>query len=78
MMEGFSEIMTLEETANYLKTGKSTLYKMAKIEKDVGIHSLRHSFATHLLESGTDLRYIRTYFVYKELGETAAKNKERR
>ncbi len=29
-MEGFSEIMTLEETAKYLKIGKSTLYKMAR------------------------------------------------
>jgi excisionase family DNA binding protein len=30
MMEGFGEIMTLEETAKYLKIGKSTLYKMVR------------------------------------------------
>jgi len=30
----------------------------AGIKKDVGVHSLRHSYATHLHESGLDIRYI--------------------
>jgi len=37
----------------------SNAKKKAGILKEVGIHSLRHSFATHLLDKGTDIRYIK-------------------
>jgi integrase/recombinase XerD len=66
LLNSLGERMSADTCRRKLKI----LLKKASLKKEISLHSLRHSIATHLLENGMSVEYIRDFLGHKYLETT--------
>src|SRR5690606_28943960 len=57
-------------TARSVQSVFKQAMQRANINKTIGIHGLRHSYATHLIESGADIRFLQELLGHNSLKTT--------
>jgi site-specific recombinase XerD len=68
---GYKEnVSTIPLPDSSVQTVLKKALRDARIVKNVSIHNLRHSYATHLLEAGIDIRVIQKYLGHKSISST--------
>jgi integrase/recombinase XerD len=66
----FTSRIGLKMSGNALNKILKQLLERAGIEKEISLHCLRHSIATHLLENGLSLEYVRDFLGHQHLETT--------
>lgn len=66
----FTSRIGLQLSGNALNRILKQLLERAGIEKEISLHCLRHSIATHLLENGLSVEYVRDFLGHQHLEST--------